>query len=304
MIQASLIVQHLRRRWSQGRRFRLPEAIPEAGPRDGISADPRVRELVAALTSGFRLDGNLRREIAEEMIQHLEDSVEDKLATGMTREAALVAALQEFGPAAEVAQGLREANRTRWLADVIVRFVLTPLAATLCAILAALVSLGTMKLSHFDDVVSITLLPGLQVTLSWILVVAAWIGCSFGGWIIQRQPFVTEIGSFFGVCTAVLLTQGAFLGNPLLLPLAIPLACIAYDVGMMLVTDWCPNGFIGRLQSAGLCALAMGSLLTLACTAFVLPQTSQPQRPLAEALAAGLLYGCLWGWFHSRRQPG
>ena len=302
MFQASLIIQHLRRRWSQGRRIRLPDPTPETGPRNGLGADPRVRSLLLELTAGFRLDSPLRQEIDDEMLGHLEDSIEAKQADGMPREAAVEAALREFGPAAEVADGLRDANRTRWLADLVFRFALTPLAAMLCAILAALVSQGTMMLCHFDDVVSVTLPLGLQLTLSWILVVAAWVGCSFGGWLIQRRPFVTEVGSCFGVVTAVLLSQGVFMGKPLLLPLAVPFACIAYDLGMMLATDWRCAGAIGRGQSILLGAISMCFLWMLACTAFVLPLSSQPHRHLLAAAGIGILYGAIWGWLDSRNR--
>lgn len=300
MFQASLIIQHLRRRWSQGRRLQLPDPSPEIGPRGGLGADPRVRHLLAELTVGFRLDSSLRQDVADEMLGHLEDSVEAKLTGGMPREAAIVAALREFGPAAEVADGLRDADRTRWLADLVVRFALTPLAAMLCAILVALISLGSMKLLGFDHVVTVSTGFGLDLTLSWVLVVAAWVGCSFGGWLIQRRLFVTEIGSFFGVCTAVMLSQGLFLGRPLLLPLAIPIACLAYDLGMMLVTDWCPAGIIGRCQSILFGAISMCSLWMIASAAFILPWASHVQWPLVwVAVGIGILYGGIWGWLDS-----
>jgi hypothetical protein len=300
MIQASLIIQHLRRRWSQGRRLRLPDLAAAASPRLGLNADPQVQRLLKELTAGFSLDSPLRQEIAAEMLGHLEDSLDAKLADGLPREAALAAALQEFGPAAAVADGLREANRIRWLADLVFLFVLTPLTAMLCAILVALVSLGTMTLCHFEAVVAVTLPLGLQLTLSWILVVAAWVGCSCGGWMIQRRPFVTEIGTCFGICTAVPLVQGMFMGKPWLLPLAIPLACIAYDLGMMLATDWRLAGLGGRLQSALAGAIAMGTLWMLACAAFVLPLSTHGQRHLLDAALIGLLYGGLWGWLESQ----
>jgi hypothetical protein len=300
MFQASLIIQHLRRRWSQGRRLQLPDPPMAAGPGDGLSADPRIQVVLAELTAGFSLDSPLRQEVADEMLGHLEDSIDAKLAAGMPRDAAIDAALREFGPVAEVADGLRNANRTRWLADLVVRFVLTPLAAMLCAILAALSSMGAMRLCHCEDpVITITLPAGLQLTLSWIPVVAAWIGSSFGGWLIQRRPFVTETASFFGVCAAVLCSQGLFLGKPLLLPLAIPIACLAYDLGMMLVTDWRSAGAIGRFQSVLLGAVSVGSLWMLACTAFVLPLTGHAHRCLAGAAVIGSIYGGIWGWRHS-----
>src|SRR5579872_4773066 len=71
-------------------------------------------ELYLSLLSRFlRLKSAQRQEIADELRDHLEERLDELTARGLSHEAAIRAALEEFGDAAELANHFTQVSRTR-----------------------------------------------------------------------------------------------------------------------------------------------------------------------------------------------
>lgn len=75
--------------------------------------DPRIHRRVEEILIGSGLPADRRADIAEELRAHLEQLVEAKLSSGLTEDAAIQAALSQFGKPAALRSQLRQQHRLR-----------------------------------------------------------------------------------------------------------------------------------------------------------------------------------------------
>jgi len=73
--------------------------------------DPRIEAWIAGVLGGSRLPLERRREIAEELRGHLEQSIASKCEAGLSDEQAVKAVLAEFGSSAVIRKQLRRQQR-------------------------------------------------------------------------------------------------------------------------------------------------------------------------------------------------
>lgn len=103
-----------------------------------MDARKRIEELADAATAGLRDDAELRLEVRAEVTTHMEEAIAAHQAKGMGQEEALELAVKAFGPVADVAEGLLEANRRRMklraLTRLAARVVLVPAAVVVALV--------------------------------------------------------------------------------------------------------------------------------------------------------------------------
>src|SRR4029079_10521767 len=94
---------------------------------------------LALLCRLLRIAPQQREQVAEEFRTHMEDRLEELLATGLSRETAIQQAIGEFGDAAGLAAELlkiQQGRRKRWIMRLSVASVLcVTLAGLLCLVL-------------------------------------------------------------------------------------------------------------------------------------------------------------------------
>jgi hypothetical protein len=103
-----------------------------------------VERLADSATEGLKDDTELRLDVRQELVSHIEESVADCREDGMSEEQSVAEGVKAFGPATDIAAELVSANRSRMRIRQLVRLAMRALIVPASLMVALWIQWGTV----------------------------------------------------------------------------------------------------------------------------------------------------------------